>query len=817
MDSNLSRQNRPLRLTEKWILSSLGFLGFVLFALLFPISDPTSHVNVQVDAREAIEIASQHMSRSVADISSFSDRITSFRTLNRQVSFYQAVESSEQAREQMEPHASSSYWQVLFSNPETRDTYTFRVSVQGEVFQCEREPPEDLSGANISMAEAEAIVSNFFSSEMGISLADYTRINGESLNRNARIDHRFTYAKEAPLSNGATPVLRATVMGDVVSSWSRSFTFPQSFEVQYGEREQAVRLRQILSLLLVVALWTSAILVFALRFRASEVSIRNGIILSGIIAICFLFYVFDVLQFLISFTPFENQAPSLAIQLINLGIQGFFTILGFFLVWMSGESHTRDIWPNKLRAVDELLARFFVTPSIGRGILRGFALGFITLGIWYGSYVLIQDMPGNWDYVSTNDQESLSALSVRYPFIPPLGAFAYAGFTALLGGAYMFLFSFVLLKKTTSNTWVAAGITILFFGSVFPDTILTLPVINSILIGFITLVIAFYFFVRFDLLTIVVSIFITTLAPQLAEYTLQTQSSFWISGLWGWIIMGGIFLFGLFASLKGREPTEEAIQPMYARYISERQRLKLELDVARRAHLQMLPRSVPVTQGLDIAAFCEPAREVGGDYYDFFQISDHKLGFAIGDVSGKGISAALYMTMLKGSLKSQAGATPSPAVLLSKVNETFYETADRTTFVTLLYGIIDLEASTLTFARAGHNPALIYRPSTHFIYSLQPPGLGIGLESGTIFSRVTREESFNLQAHDIIIVYTDGLTEGRNNKDEEWGPERLSAIIQEFNQGSAEDMMNLIRDRYNAFTGNTDPLDDLTCMVIRII
>ena len=128
------------------------------------------------------------------------------------------------------------------------------------------------------------------------------------------------------------------------------------------------------------------------------------------------------------------------------------------------ESHTRDLWPDKLRAVDQLLARFLITPSIGKGILRGFALGFISLGIWYGSYALIKELPGNWDYISINDQENLSAISARYPIVPPIGAFAYAGFNALLAGAYMFMFSFVLLKKTTSNTWIAAGITILLFG-----------------------------------------------------------------------------------------------------------------------------------------------------------------------------------------------------------------------------------------------------------------------------------------------------------------------------------------------------------------
>ena len=317
-------------------------------------------------------------------------------------------------------------------------------------------------------------------------------------------------------------------------------------------------------------------------------------------------------------------------------------------------------------------------------------------------------------------------------------------------------------------------------------------------------------------MTVFFGVFISSVLPSLFLYLSQPNASYVTSSVVGLILVAGLLAFGVIARLRGTPLNELSIEPAYVRNISERQRMKLELDVARQAQLQMLPQSIPSRQGLDIAAFSEPAKEVGGDYFDFFELNDRNLGFAVGDVSGKGISAALYMTMLKGSLQSMAINQPSPKRLLSHINRTFFKSADKTTYVTLLYGVIDLDNNTLTFARAGHNPILIYRPNGQVLYFLKPNGLGIGLEKGDIFERVLAEETFSLQQGDTIIIYTDGLTEARNVKEEEFGEDRLTELIKSHPIYSAEDLLQRIKDGYFDFTGRAEPHDDLTCMVIRI-
>jgi sigma-B regulation protein RsbU (phosphoserine phosphatase) len=255
---------------------------------------------------------------------------------------------------------------------------------------------------------------------------------------------------------------------------------------------------------------------------------------------------------------------------------------------------------------------------------------------------------------------------------------------------------------------------------------------------------------------------------------------------------------------------------VYARYITERERLKMELDIARRPQLRMLPREVPHPAGLDIAAFSEPALEVGGDCYDFFLIDDRRLGVAIGDVSGKGMPAALYMTLLKGFLQSQATAQPSPRDLLSHVNRTFFKAAEPNVFVTLLYLVIDLERRQIHYARAGHNPFLVYRPATQATYVLQPPGIEIGLEGGDIFDRVMQEASISVQAGDAIALYTDGLTEACNGSAEQFGQARLAALLAQHADASAETALHAIRQADAAFVGRREAHDDLTCLVFKV-
>ncbi|HQI42476.1 MAG TPA: PP2C family protein-serine/threonine phosphatase, partial [Ignavibacteriaceae bacterium] len=206
----------------------------------------------------------------------------------------------------------------------------------------------------------------------------------------------------------------------------------------------------------------------------------------------------------------------------------------------------------------------------------------------------------------------------------------------------------------------------------------------------------------------------------------------------------------------------------------EKQRLEKELDVARDIQKKILPEKNPEVNNLSISSFFIPAFEVGGDYYDFFEISKNKLGFIIADVSGKGISAAFIMAEVKGIFNSLSRMIETPKQILEKANEILLQRLNKRSFVSALYGIIDSEKEELTFARAGHCPALLVRENK--IQSFKPFGIGLGLANNSDFNNHLEEIKINLMDKDTLIFYTDGITEAKNEKLEDFGEERFSDI-----------------------------------------
>src|SRR5207248_10508867 len=186
----------------------------------------------------------------------------------------------------------------------------------------------------------------------------------------------------------------------------------------------------------------------------------------------------------------------------------------------------------------------------------------------------------------------------------------------------------------------------------------------------------------------------------------------------------------------------------------EKQRLDDELRIAREIQKSLLPVRPPSMAGLGIADLCEPAREVGGDYYDFFVLGPRKIGLLIADVSGKGTSAALYMAELKGLMLSLSRIHTSPRDLLIDANRIIAEHLDARSFITMTYAILDLRTRTMTYARAGHTP-LIYVPGPGLearrAKILAPDGLVLGLkiDKGETFERLLQEDTILLHGGDL--------------------------------------------------------------------
>jgi serine phosphatase RsbU (regulator of sigma subunit) len=245
----------------------------------------------------------------------------------------------------------------------------------------------------------------------------------------------------------------------------------------------------------------------------------------------------------------------------------------------------------------------------------------------------------------------------------------------------------------------------------------------------------------------------------------------------------------------------------------EKERLEKELDVAREIQRKILPLQVPEYPNLQVASVFIPAFEVGGDYYDFFKISETKLGFVIADVSGKGISAAFIMAEVKGIFESLSKTIERPKEILIKANEILKEALDNKTFVSAAYGYFDLVEKKLIFSRAGHCPLFLLRGGDS--KQIRPSGLGLGLSDTEYFEKTLEEYSIDLKENDTIVLYTDGVTEAKNELLEDFGDKLFLEALQSNINLTAEELSNKIIKEITVFSSGHEQYDDITLVIFK--
>ena len=258
------------------------------------------------------------------------------------------------------------------------------------------------------------------------------------------------------------------------------------------------------------------------------------------------------------------------------------------------------------------------------------------------------------------------------------------------------------------------------------------------------------------------------------------------------------------------------------REAAEKKRLEEELRIARVIQMSLLPTGPVTTPGLAVTALSVPAREVGGDYYDFVELGARRLAILVADVSGKGTSAAFYMAELKGVILSLSRIYQSPKQLLIEVNRIISANIDPRSFITMTYAVLDLEAGTFTYARAGHTP-LMYVPAGHpgqrEAQVLTPDGLVLGLQLEGIekkFADLLEERSLPVAGGDLLVLFTDGITEAMNERGEFFGESRLSRLIEEHGHLPSQELRERIVRDVEAFVGPADQHDDMTMVVLKI-
>jgi phosphoserine phosphatase RsbU/P len=253
-------------------------------------------------------------------------------------------------------------------------------------------------------------------------------------------------------------------------------------------------------------------------------------------------------------------------------------------------------------------------------------------------------------------------------------------------------------------------------------------------------------------------------------------------------------------------------------YEAERRGVQKEFEIASEVQSRLLPSQTPDYPRLDFGFFYQPAREVSGDYYDFIPIDSQRMGLAVGDVSGKGLSAALLMASLQGLVRMNLAVRQGEVDrFVTQLSHSLYKLTDSDRFVTFFFALVDASNRTLHYVNAGHNPPLLFRNGISPVHGLSTterlegdgPPVGIFAESQYPSKRV------NLLDGDVLVAYTDGVVEALNAQQEEFGEERLSSIVRSSLSLSAKEICKRITEQLQAFVAANPQSDDITLVIMK--
>lgn len=803
--------------SDDYRLLVLGLIGILVFIFLYPNLYSISSIHFDVSKEEIIKKAESMVHSLGYDVSN-SKLAISLKHDADQLRYLQHTYGTRAANQCMRDSLAVFFWDLSWNiqnkdqgstivsvssddnpNPDVTQTIHMGIDLKGHsIFFNVSSNAEELPDSNL-ISEYQGVDHQLFASQLAekILVSDFSNWILDTLYSPFNNENQINYIwKRSQAKAQQEPYLEIQMDSGRIIRFDQYYQGPKVPAVSKNKED----LYEILSFFLIYIFFIilGAIFFFS-RLRSDKLDLKVGLIpaLFVLVGWCITIWTQDpgqnfvnlVISFLVS-TPF---------------IAG-----GLWIMFIIGESYTRETWPHRLIVVDKL-RQYFYFPELGASILHGFALMGIGLGItsllsyisinYLNSYCVVHDM-------------LLHFWSAKLPGVYALGI-------SLLRAIYIIvsfcLFFTSFLRQRISNKTIFWIILFVFWSFVSLPLPQTMPYFSRMGIsGLLGLLITF-FFIRNNLMTVLVGavgmpiVFFATSAIYSAQSGMILHGIFLITVLF-------ILLLIAFQSLKGNVPVGmvSTYVPDYMQRVYEKERIQRELEIARNVQVNFLPRTTPELPGLDIASLCSPAKEVGGDYYDFIQLTPTKLGLCIGDVSGKGISAAFYMTLTKGFLQSQARSYSSPWDVLTHINELFYENANREMFISMIYGIYDLSKNTLTLARAGHSPILVYRKKDHSVVEYDPPGIALGLDCSDLFASTIEEIQISFAEGDAFLFYTDGLNEAQNRFKEEFGDDRLKEAVLKHIDLDSNALLEALNMEIKTFTGKVQQHDDMTAVVVKV-
>lgn len=398
------------------------------------------------------------------------------------------------------------------------------------------------------------------------------------------------------------------------------------------------------------------------------------------------------------------------------------------------------------------------------------------------------------------------------PALQAINAFAEPILLGLFGFGAAILARFVRNRKATFGALLVVG-TLVLLQKVVPSDASIVVCLPACALVF---VVYYAILQRIDVLAVLAAGYSAQVIWNASALLVQPARSLHVSGMTALGFLAAATLCTALVAWRGHDLLIEEKTSSELAATSQREALMAEFSIAHRVQQQMLPDRPPEIPGCSVAASCQPAREVGGDLFDFLQLADGRWTIAVGDVSGKGVPAALYMTLTKGLLIATTQDNADLVDIAAHLNGHIRDVAGRRTFVTMALGAFDPETRTFDHVRAGHNPVVWKRASDNSASFLNAPGIGLGIVSERLFRRATRTGRVELNSGDLLVFYSDGLTEAMNHSNEQFGDERLLQVVENADGQDAGAVRERILSEVTGFLGGVAPQDDMTIVVLRV-
>ena len=808
------------------ILVIMALFGIAVFIFLLEGFYPYRAANMRIGKAQAVELGRSFLEDAGYDVSSY--RVRTIMQYDAEAFIFLQQKYGYEAAQDMVRykmyHGFDFVWVVSWMKnlpPEApQERFDVRVSGFGKIVGYHHAFPRIFNWprpdrARLSAEEAQSIVRRFLS-QNGIPMEGFhvELVSSQLLEK--RTDHTLIWRNTSDFDDSYVE-LTVRVQGDEVGDFNIRFQIPDAAVTSINRQTGIEFFREnviAVSVLFLIGLF--ALSVFLKKYHEGEVEVRTG----GLV-----FWILMSAYILQAILRFQSNGNALLIGELNADGAGLVIFILLILIirplqsifgftsWSVGESLGRERHVRTFSAIDSLFHRRFFTKDLAAAIGRGYLAAGIILGLIALSFWLSLEYLG----CTTRIPRYEGLLNVPLPFLIP----ALMGLTGGLLGEMIFrLFGQLVVYRTLRVKLFASMIAAAFWSFAVPSfwggSLSLYPIDFEILIWFIIGVVLGLLFWRYDLVTVIFANIITISVIQTLPLITSTAGSVRIQGVIS-ICLLSLPVIPMIVGFIRREQFkfQQDLIPGHIRRITERVRMSEELEIARQVQNRLLPKDSPVLPGFEIMGACIPAKETGGDYFDFIDLGESKWGVIIGDVSGKGVPAAIYMTLTKGIVQSHADDFISPVDVLVKVNELLYRTIDRDYFVSLFYSVLDLNRNELVFARAGHNPVLHWQDAKKGFSTLETGGIGLGLENGRVFESVISERTVTLESNDILIYYTDGVVEAMNRKAEEYGEERLKQVVEAHcSQGVDAIYQGLMKD-IKQFVRDVPQKDDMTIVLLK--